>query len=316
MSPLNLTAPLTFEAIFMERIWGGRRLQTEFGKNLPRHGRIGESWEIVDREEAQSVVRDGPMRGKTLHELWAEHRAEVFGDVADSGRFPLLVKLLDAQEKLSLQVHPPEKIAKELGGEAKAEFWYVAAADPNAELFVGLREPVRRKAFENALEQGRVADHVHTLRVKSGDAMFLPAGRFHAVGAGIVLVEIQQNSDTTYRVFDWNRVGEHGKPRDLHIDQALASIDFNDCQPKLVQADGEVLVRHDLFEIQKWDLAVSREIVPQGQFAIVYCIEGKLRCADIDLGRGEFFLVPAHLPDRRIEPMAPQTSLLRVTIPR
>lgn len=315
MSQLNLTAPLTFEPIFMERIWGGRRLQSEFGKNLPRHGRIGESWEIVDREEAQSVIRDGPMRGKTLHELWTEHRAEVFGDRAHGGRFPLLVKLLDAQEKLSLQVHPPERIAKELGGEAKAEFWYVAAADPNAELFVGLREPITRKTFENALAQGKAADYVHTLRVKSGDAMFLPAGRFHAVGAGNVLVEIQQNSDTTYRVFDWNRVDEHGQPRDLHVDQALASIDFNDCQPELLQADGELLLRDELFEIQKWNLTVSREIVPQGQFAIVYCVEGKLRCTDIDLGRGEFFLVPAQLLDRRIEPMTRQTSLLRITIP-
>lgn len=315
MSQLNLTAPLTFEPIFMERIWGGRRLQSEFGKNLPRHGRIGESWEIVDREEAQSVIRGGPMRGKTLHELWTEHRAEVFGDRAHGGRFPLLVKLLDAQEKLSLQVHPPERIAKELGGEAKAEFWYVAAADPNAELFVGLREPITRKTFENALAQGKAADYVHTLRVKSGDAMFLPAGRFHAVGAGNVLVEIQQNSDTTYRVFDWNRVDEHGQPRDLHVDQALASIDFNDCQPELLQADGELLLRDELFEIQKWNLTVSREIVPQGQFAIVYCVEGKLRCADIDLGRGEFFLVPAQLLDRRIEPMTRQTSLLRITIP-
>jgi mannose-6-phosphate isomerase len=255
------------------------------------------------------------MRGKTLHELWTEHRAEVFGDRAHGGRFPLLVKLLDAQEKLSLQVHPPEKMANELGGEAKAEFWYVAAADPNAELFVGLREPITRKTFENALAQGKAADYVHTLRVKSGDAMFLPAGRFHAVGAGNVLVEIQQNSDTTYRVFDWNRVDEHGHPRDLHVDQALASIDFNDCQPELLQADGELLLRDELFEIQKWNLTVSREIVPQGQFAIVYCVEGKLRCTDIDLGRGEFFLVPAQLLDRRIEPMTRQTSLLRITIP-
>src|SRR5438552_18504659 len=119
MSQLNLTRPLTFEPIFMERIWGGRRLQSEFGKNLPRHGRIGESWEIVDREDAQSVVRDGPLRGKTLHQLWTEHREEVFDTAPGTDRFPLLIKLLDAQEKLSLQVHPPAEVAEKLGGEPK-----------------------------------------------------------------------------------------------------------------------------------------------------------------------------------------------------
>lgn len=299
----------------MERIWGGRRLQSKFGKNLPRHGRIGESWEIVDREEAQSVVRDGPLRGKTLHELWRQHRQEIFGDVADSERFPLLVKLLDAEEKLSLQVHPPEKVAGELGGEAKTEFWYVAAATPDAEIFVGLRKPIKRDEFKKALGQKTVADCVHTIRVKSGDAMFLPAGRFHAVGAGNLLVEIQQNSDTTYRVFDWNRVDEHGKPRDLHVDQALVSIDFNDCQPGLIQADGELLVRHEFFEIQKWNLSASREVVPRGQFAIIGCLTGSVRCADLDRGLGEFFLVPAQLLDRKIAPIEDATSLLRVTIP-
>src|SRR5438552_11377608 len=181
MSQLNLTTPLTFEPIFMERIWGGRRLQSEFAKNLPRHRRIGESWEIVDREEAQSVVRDGPLYGKTLHELWTEYRPEIFGNVPNSARFPLLVKLLDAHQKLSLQVHPPEKVAPTLGGEPKTEFWYVAAADPSAELFVGLRQPMTLEAFRDALEQGTIANHVHTIRVKAGDAMFLPAGRFHAV---------------------------------------------------------------------------------------------------------------------------------------
>ncbi len=316
MQKFSLTGPLAFEPIFMERIWGGRRLQSEFAKNLPRHGRIGESWEIVDREEAQSVVRDGPLRGKTLHELWTEHRQEIFGDVVNRERFPLLVKLLDAQEKLSLQVHPPEKVAMELGSEAKTEFWYVAAADPNAELFVGLREPITAEEFKSVLDKKTVADCVHTIRVKAGDAMFLPAGRFHAVGAGNLLVEIQQNSDTTYRVFDWQRLNEHGKPRELHLDQALASIDFNDVRPKLIEPKGELLIRHELFEIQKWNLNSPREIVSAGQFAIGACLSGKLQCADVAFAAGEFFLVPAETQNRQIKPASEETSLLRVTIPR
>src|SRR5881227_906021 len=130
--------PVVFEPIFKERIWGGQKLAAFFRKRLPANKRIGESWEIVDRPEAQSIVREGPLSGRSLHDLWATFREELFGKVPDTPRFPLLIKLLDAQEKLSLQVHPPQEIAESLGGEAKSEFWYVVAAEPNAEIFVGL----------------------------------------------------------------------------------------------------------------------------------------------------------------------------------
>jgi mannose-6-phosphate isomerase len=227
----------------------------------------------------------------------------------------LLVKILDARERLSLQVHPPEKIAAKVGGEPKTEFWYVAAADPSAELFVGLREAMTRGRFEEALRSGTVAKYVHRIRVQTGDAMFLPAGRLHAVGEGNLLVEIQQNSDTTYRVFDWNRVDDQGKPRQLHVDQALQCIDFNDIRPRLVQTEAEVLLHHDLFEIQKWNLDSPRQIAPLGQFAVVYCLTGKLRCADVELRPGESFLIPARLQDRSVGSVKKATSLLRITIP-
>src|SRR2546423_6438636 len=280
MADRNLSSPLSFEPIFMERIWGGRKLAELFGKKLPANKPIGESWEIVDRPEAQSVVANGPLEGKTLHELWSQHRQQIFGDVPDAPRFPLLIKLLDAEEKLSLQVHPPEKIAAKLGGEPKTECWYVAAAEPNAEIFVGFKGATSRNEFEKSLRAGSAANHVHRLRVKSGDAMFLPAGRFHGIGGGNVLIEIQQNSDTTYRVFDWNRIDEStGKPRPLHVDQALECIDFNDVAPKLIEPKGDLLVKHGLFEIHKWDLDSPREVAPSGQFAIVYCRIGAARCA-------------------------------------
>jgi mannose-6-phosphate isomerase len=310
-----MKSPLTFEPIFMERMWGGRRLESEFGKKLPLNVQIGESWEIVDRPEAQSVVRSGSLRGKTLHELWMHHRDEIFGHVPDTPRFPLLLKLLDARETLSLQVHPPEKVAARLGGEPKTEFWYVAAADAGAELFVGLREVMTCDQFREALHSGAVAEYVHKIPVKTGDAMFLPAGRLHAVGEGNLIVEIQQNSDTTYRVFDWNRVDERGMLRHLHVDHALRCIDFNDVRPQLLQAEDAVLLRHDLFEIQKWNLKWPREIVPDDRFAIVCCLTGKLRCADVELGPGEFFLIPAQSQDRGAEPLKKATSLLRITIP-
>jgi mannose-6-phosphate isomerase len=304
----------------MERIWGGRRLESAFRKKLPPDVKIGESWEIVDRPEAQSIVRNGPLRGKTLHAVWVKHREEIFGEAAAnkslrSNRFPLLIKLLDAHEKLSLQVHPPEEVAATLRGEPKTEFWYVAAAEPDAELFLGFRESITRDQFKNTLREGTAADHVQKIRVKEGDAVFLPAGRFHGVDAGNLLIEIQQNSDTTYRVFDWNRVDDKGKPRQLHIDQALQCIDFNDVRPRLIESEGELLIRHELFEIQKWTLDSAREITPLGQFAIFCCLTGSIQCADVGLAPGEFLLVPAQLPDRRIEPVKEGTSLLRVTIP-
>jgi mannose-6-phosphate isomerase len=318
---------LKFEPLFQERIWGGRRLADLFGKKLPPGIMIGESWEIVDRPEAQSVVGNGPLRGKTLHELWTQNRQprknrgsrslseSIFGNVSDATRFPLLVKILDARERLSLQVHPPEKVAAKLGGEPKSEFWYVAAADPGAELFLGFREAITRKQFERTLHDGTAADHVHKICVKSGDAVFLPVGRLHAAGAGNILIEIQQNSDTTYRVLDWDRVDERGKPRQLHIERALQCIDFNDVRPKMVEPEGEVLIRHELFEIQKWNLDSPREVAPLGQFAIICCLTGKGRCADVELEAGEFSLIPAQSQDRQLHPRTEGTSLLRVTIP-
>ena len=313
----EIGTPLAFEPIFMERMWGGRRLESEFHKDLPRRKRIGESWEIVDRSEAQSVVAAGPLRGTTLHELWTQHRQEIFGDVPDGLRFPLLIKILDAQEKLSLQVHPRDDVTSRLGGEPKSEFWYVAAADPTAELFVGFREPMTREKFEKTLRDGTVIDHVYRVRVRTGDAVFLPAGRVHAVGAGNLLIEIQQNSDTTYRAFDWNRTDPAtGTKRDLHVEQATQCIDFEDVRPKLIRPQGELLISYRLFEILKWNLNEAREAAPLGEFAIVCCLTGNLSCAGAALAPGEFFLVPAHLQERLLNPLTPETTLLRVTLPK
>jgi len=317
MSRNEVTAPLNFQPIFIERMWGGRRLESEFHKELPSQKRIGESWEIVDRSEAQSVVVGGPLRGRSLHELWTQEREEVFGDVPNAPRFPLLVKILDAEEKLSLQVHPPEDVATRLGGEPKSEFWYVAAADPDAELFLGFREPVTRDSFSEKIRQGTVIDLIHKIAIQSGDAVFLPAGRVHAIGGGSLLIEIQPNSDTTYRVFDWNRIDPTtGTKRDLHLEQAIQCIDFQDVQPQLIQSEDDLLISDCQFEIRKWNLDQAREAVPPGQFAIVCCLTGNLNYGDATSVPGEFFLVPAHLKDRQLKPLAPDTTLLRITIPK
>lgn len=309
----RFSQPLTFTPLFMERIWGGRRLETLFGKALPAGARIGESWEIVDRPEAQSVVRAGPWQGRTLHELWVDYRAEIFGAMPDAPRFPLFLKLLDAAEKLSVQVHPPAQVAAELGSEPKTECWYVAYAEDGAEFFVGLKKGSSRASFEAALARGSVADLIHRIPVRTGDAMFLPSGRVHAIGAGNVLVEIQQNSDTTYRVFDWNRTAAGGAPRALHVAESLRSIAFDDYEPALATPNGESLINDALFAVEKWELSAAREVGPMGKFAIVVCLAGRIQCAGVEAGPGDFFLVPASLVDRTLRPLAPQTTLLRVT---
>jgi mannose-6-phosphate isomerase len=310
-----MKSPLTFESIFMERIWGGRRLETRFRKPLPKGMLIGESWEIVDRPEAESLVRDGPLRGRTLHELWMEDREEIFGDVPDTACFPLVAKLIDAREELSLQVHPPSRVAKALGGETKDEIWYVLDAAPDAQIYAGLRHGVTREQFEAALENRTVAELVHRIPVKGGDAIFMPSGRLHTMGHGILAAEIQQNSDTTYRVFDWNRVDTNGEPRCLHVREAMQSINFTDIEPDLIQPRGETLVRDSAFVVEKWDLISEREAAPLGKFAILLCLNGEIDCAGFKFKSGDFFLVPATLQDRNLYPRGPDTSLLRTMLP-
>jgi mannose-6-phosphate isomerase len=315
MTKLKLTQPLVFEPLFMERVWGGRHLETLYGKRLPSATLVGESWEIVDRPEAQSVVHEGPLRGTTLHELWCQQRAEVFGKVRDTPRFPILAKMLDAQENLSLQVHPPDEIAGKLGGESKSELWYIAKAAPKARLYAGVKKGTTREIFRKALDSRKAEKHLHVLEVKTGDALFLPSGRMHALGAGNVLVEIQENSDTTYRIYDWNRAKKGRTARQMHVEEAMQCVDFNDVEPTLLRPAGETLVRHKLFEIDKWDLEKEREIAERGRFAIVVCLSGELKCAGRRFAAGDFFLVPAELNERLVAPMGDGVSLLRVMMP-
>jgi mannose-6-phosphate isomerase len=223
-------------------------------------------------------------------------------------RFPLLVKILDAQEKLSLQVHPPAQIAASLGGEPKTEMWYIADATPEADLFAGLKRGTTREEFERKIKDGTVADCFQRLPVQQGDVMFLPSGRVHAIGAGNVIFEIQQNSDTTYRVFDWNRVGLDGKPREMHVPQSLASIDFNDFEPRLIQSiysrnpvlKVRYLVDDPLFRIDACQVKRGQRFHIRSEGAqVLGLIRGRLEVAHGDtklmLSAGQFALLPACL---------------------
>jgi mannose-6-phosphate isomerase len=314
---MELSTPLVFEPLFMERVWGGRRLETLFRKRLPQSARIGESWEIVDRPEAQSVVHDGPLRGSTLHELWTEHREAIFGPgLPDSERFPLLFKLLDAQERLSLQVHPPAEVAPQLSGEPKTEMWYVIDALLDSDLYAGMKRGATRESFEHALREGRVADQIHTMRVRKGDCIFIPSGRVHAIGGGNLIMEVQQNSDTTYRVFDWNRVGIDGSPRALHVEESMQSINFDDIEPTMAQPqDGELLVECEYFRVQRWNMDGPRDIEGGKRFAIFTVVEGRVACGGREFPAGTFFLVPPVVAYHELKPVDGSAIVLRTTIP-
>ena len=305
--------PLTFEPIFKERVWGGRALERLYRKPLPPKVPIGESWEISDRPGDASVIANGPLAGKDLRWLMENHQRELLGDAKSAnGRFPLLIKILDAQEKLSLQVHPPAHKAAELHGEPKTEAWYIADAAPGAELFVGLKRGVTLAEFERKIRSGDVAECFHRVPVKVGDTMFLPSGRVHAIGAGLVIFEIQQNSDTTYRVFDWNRVGLDGRPRELHVVQSLASIDFSDFEPGLVgskmskdrskEKEGKETKRRQLvddpiFKIDEIHLASGAETLFRlGRPLIIAVVKGEVQVGTstkVSVSAGGFCLVPA-----------------------
>ncbi len=303
--------PLTFKPLYKERIWGGRRIADELGRDLPQGAPVGESWEFVDREGDQSIVDQGPHAGTTLHELWTLHRAAVFGAGApDTPRFPLLAKILDAREKLSVQVHPPAHLAAELRGEPKTEMWFLLDAEPDAELFAGFRNGTTREAFESALRSGTCAELLHRIPVQHGDFIFIPSGRCHAIGAGCLIIEIQQNSDTTYRVFDWNRVDAAGKPRQLHIAESLASMDFSDHEPALGKGHGGTLVSCEHFRVDQWHLTGTRRD-EDGAGPIFTLVDGAVSCGGRAFQRGDFFLLPASATDRDVTPLTPHARLLR-----
>jgi mannose-6-phosphate isomerase len=317
--------PLTFQPIFQERIWGGRKLESLYGKSLPPGKVIGESWEISDRPEANSIIANGPLKGKSLHDLMMTQRKEIMGLArAPEGRFPLLIKLLDAQDNLSLQVHPPQHLAASMGGQPKTEMWYVSAAEPGALLYAGLRQGVTSEEFARKTRTGEVAECFHQLPVKAGNSLFLPSGRVHALGKGLVIFEIQQNSDTTYRVFDWNRVDASGKPRQLHVEESLKCIDFEDFEPVLTPdrvgnveegIGGRPLARHALFEVDQFLFKAGSRLTQQiNEPNVIGVIKGTIEIPHpsepVTLNSGQFALIPAGLKEYTLIAKTDVTALV------
>lgn len=226
--------PLIFTPLLKTRVWGGEVLKSR-APNPPSEP-VGESWELADHGKDTTVVASGTYAGQSLHELFLADRQGLCGeaiDPASPGIFPLMLKIIDPREDLSVQVHPDDAYAaRETPGElGKTEAWYVLHARPGSRIYKGVKPGVTQDRFAAALREGTVAHLLHSFEAKAGDVVLLPAGAIHALGAGVQIAEIQQNSDTTYRVFDWNRLGLDGKPRELHVNHALAVSDFSSCQP-------------------------------------------------------------------------------------
>jgi len=230
--------PLLFQPVLKDYIWGGRNLETLLKRDLPA-GIIAESWEIAAHEDGDTVIRNGPYAGRTLTDLHAELGLALIGRrsnwAQERQKFPLLIKLLDAHRRLSVQVHPDDEYALALEGNelGKTEMWVILHAEPEAEIILGVAPGTTREGFRQALAAGELAPLLHRIPVETGDFVCVPSGSLHAIMGGLVIAEIQQNSNTTYRVFDWDRLGDDGRPRPLHVDKALEVINFEQVAPAL-----------------------------------------------------------------------------------
>jgi mannose-6-phosphate isomerase len=295
-----MSSPIVFKPLYMERVWGGRGLEDKLNRTLPPDKVIGESWEIVDRPEAQSVVESGKFAGSTLRELLGRSAGTILGPTYDSAKpFPILIKWLDCQEKLSLQVHPPARVAEKLNGEPKTENWYIADVDEGAELMVGLKAGVTRDAFEAALKNNTLEPLIHKTSTAPGDSIFVWSGRIHAIGGGNLILEIQQNSDTTYRVYDWGRVGLDGRPRELHVEQSMESIAFDDFEPEPLRntQPGDVLADCNEFRIRKQSVGNGKTLrfPDMSQPVLINVVTGEIEIKgekDTHFKKGDTLLLP------------------------
>ena len=254
--------PLKFKPIYKKRIWGGQKLKDFFGKELPEGEKIGESWELADLPEDKSTISNGQFAGETLNSIIEKYPEEITGDENFTHSFPLLIKFLDAQDILSVQVHPDEQTCRRMDkGKPKTECWYIIDAEPDAVIYKGLKKGTSKEQFAEAIKKGSVAKLLEKVSVRAGQCHFLPAGTAHSIGAGLLIAEIQTPSDTTYRVFDFNRVDDAGRARDLHIEEALESIHFDASGDNLSVTTTGRLVDCEYFKVDKGTQVKGSEVL-------------------------------------------------------
>lgn len=300
---MNTLSPLTFAPIFKTNLWGGRRLPGFLGIPAPHADPIGEAWMLSDVDGNLSVVADGPYAGHTLRDVIADDPAAIFGDrLPADGRFPLLLKFIDARQELSVQVHPNDEQAVRLKGpghRGKTEAWVILDADPTtSKLYAGFKPGTTAEVFRAAMAAGTVPDTLHSLTPKRGDTVFLEAGTVHAIGANILLFEVQQTSDITYRLFDWNRIDAKTKqPRELHLDHGLACADFaaGPCHPvtpkRVGNADRVAECRYFTVDHRHSDRPMT--VGAAAECRVVVCLHGEGRVGEIAVRVGTTVLIPA-----------------------
>jgi mannose-6-phosphate isomerase len=313
--------PLVFEPIYKDYIWSGSALGRAYPRTVPG-GRCGESWEICDRAEGNSTATNGPLSGQRLDTLIARYGAALLGSDVRADRFPLLIKIIDAGDRLSVQVHPDDDSAPKVGAEAKTEMWYALGVQPGCGVYAGLQPGTTEPAFAEALSRGAVEPLLHRCVLGVGDAVFVPGGCVHAICAGCLLLEVQQNSNTTYRVFDWNRLDASGRPRELHVEQAMRVIRWDLPPGRVIPAAAShegrprriAECRH--FAMARYDLvrAQAFERSPRA-FDVLFVVSGELEVEageTVTLPAGTSCLIPASLRKVLLRPSGSPVTVLRI----
>ena len=319
--------PLKFEPILKDKIWGGTRLKTMLYKEISDANCCGESWEVSGLVGDESMIINGFLAENNINELLEIYMTELVGEKNYEKYglgFPLMIKFIDAQDNLSVQVHPDDELAqRKYGQSGKTEMWHVIASEPGSGLYVGFNKTVSKAQFEEAIANGTVEDVLQFYPVQPGDTFMIPAGTVHAIGKGVLLAEIQQPSDITFRVFDWNRVDDEGNSRELHVQEALEAIDFDhqtdnfkvEYQPQLNKT--VKLVRSQYFNtsLLEFDQPLSKSFVEIDSFVIYMCLDGQILLAYGDererLETGEVVLIPAEMEEVQLLP-ARKSKVLEV----
>jgi len=320
--------PLKFETVLKEKVWGGNRLASAYNKKSDDSLKIGESWELSAVADNQSVISNGYLAGNNIEELIEVYMGDITGDSVYEkfgNEFPLLIKFIEAQQDLSIQVHPSDDLAKKRHkAYGKTEMWYILENNKGAKIYTGFKDGVTKELYEKAIIEGGIEELLNVESVEPGDTFFTPAGRVHAIGAGIVLVEIQQTSDITYRIFDWNRKGTGKEKRELHTDLALDAIDFGQSGKNKIRIEPQInktmnLVDCDYFNtnIISFNKPMEKEYYSIDSFVVYICIDGEfIICWDDTsekITKGETVLLPAMIKEVTLKPVN-EARLLEIYI--
>ena len=327
---MNKLYPLKFNPIYKEKIWGGQNLKTFLNKNIPKNKPIGESWEISGIENENSIVNNGFLEENELNELIEIYMGDLIGDrVYDrfGCQFPLLIKFIDANKDLSIQVHPNNKIAQERHNDSgKTEMWYIINSQKESKLVSGFNREINKTDYLNHVKQNELINILNFEKAKAGDVFYIPAGQVHSIGEGILLAEIQQTSDITYRIFDWNRQDQNGNLRELHTENAIDALDYSTknngkTEYTINKNSSSKILKSPFFEtnIISFDKCIELDYNNLDSFVIFMCITGELELEyyeseKIKLTQGETILIPAVIEYLKLNPVTP-SKLLEIYIP-